>query len=114
MAENEIERTPDFQQLIGKKVLSLKHVHNYYATPAEIGSMVLIVEAKSIRHVAGTDYEETEWRVSYITDETLKQYFYRGLYKVVGVGLVYNVDGHHYHVLVNDSFREVFVDDIPF
>ena len=110
----EITRTPDFQQLIGKKVLSLKHVSDYYATPSEIGSMVLIVEAVDVMRVANQELLETQWRVIGATDETLRNFFYLGPYKVVAVGLVFSVDGYRYHVLVNDTFREVFDDAIPF
>lgn len=115
MSEQTITTTPNYQQLIGKKVLELKHVHEYNAGGADlIGNLVLIVEAVDVMHAGDMELREVQWRIIGAGDYTLRDFFYRGSYKVVGVGLVFNVDGYRYQVLVNDTFREEFTDDIPF
>jgi len=107
--------TPDYQQLIGKKVLSLRPAY-IYGGELTIGHMALIVEAIDEDGYGDVKVRQMEWRAVELTEEMLRTMYQKGIYKVVGVGLVFDYEpyGHRYKLLVNDTIRDVYENEIPF
>lgn len=120
MSENEIERTPDYKALIGKKILSL---HSIFHEPIDVASLVLVFEAKDEYNYGRTDdgdilqLSEMRWKIAPPSDWFFRQMYTEGIYKLVGVGIVISREGAYstkYTVALNDDMRAVFRDEIPF
>lgn len=100
------------QEIIGKKLLSLTPAQ--YSSP-DFGDMVLIVEAKDVSRYDGVDLIQMQWRIVLPTPEIFRLFYERGIYKLVGVGIVVGKENYgRYQVMVQDNVAMEFDDTIPF
>lgn len=115
----EITTTPDYKALLGRKILKLKTLYPY--TPIQIGRPVMIFEGywvKQYAHGYAAELRSLEWRIAPVEDETVLQMYREGIYKLVGVGVVFDEINSYlpeYHVAVQDDIQTDFFDDtLPF
>lgn len=112
MTESAQLSSPDYQTLLGRKILKLRSLEKY--DPIPLGRLVLIFEAKVQIHIGdGVETEELQWRIALPDEEFFQNCYKYGFWKLVGMGVAFNeVDSLRceYLVAVQDNILEHFDD----
>src|SRR5690606_41034738 len=91
----QMETTPDYKALLGKKILKLRPLG--YDTEIQIGDPVMIFEGmvqtseyrlSNIQALRELGYSELQWRIAPVNRQTLIKMYRDGIHKLVGVGIV--------------------------